>query len=68
VSGTVTDRVNDEAVLLAHEMLLGDDEDMADIVEAVRKIQAHRDELAGREVEKSRPASVAAPRRGIPTA
>ena len=67
-SGTVADRVDDEAVLLAHEMLLADEEDMADIVEAVRKIQAHRDELAGLEVEKPRPASVAAPRRGIPTA
>jgi L-glutamine:2-deoxy-scyllo-inosose/3-amino-2,3-dideoxy-scyllo-inosose aminotransferase len=64
----VADRVDDEAVLLAHEMLLGDEDDMADIVEAVRKIQAHRDELAGLEVEKPRPASVAAPRRGIPTA
>jgi hypothetical protein len=29
---------------------------------------AHRDELAGLEVEKPRTASVAAPRRGIPTA
>jgi hypothetical protein len=33
-----------------------------------RKIQAHRDELAGLEVAKPRPASVTAPRRGIPTA
>ena len=66
-SGKVADRVDDEAVLLAHEMLLADEEDMADIVEAVRKIQAHRDELADLEVEKPLPASVAGPRRGIST-
>jgi dTDP-4-amino-4,6-dideoxygalactose transaminase len=60
-SGAVADSVNDEAVVLFQSMLLGSREDMADIVAAVRKIQAHQGELAGMQVAKPLPASVVGP-------
>jgi L-glutamine:2-deoxy-scyllo-inosose/3-amino-2,3-dideoxy-scyllo-inosose aminotransferase len=46
VSHPVTERAcAEEAIWIRHNMLLGERRDMEDIVEAIRKIQRHHDEL-----------------------
>lgn len=62
-SSAAADRVDDEAVVLFHSLLMAGDDDMNDIVAAVRKVQAHHTELRGLQVQKPLPASVSGPRR-----
>ena len=45
-SGSVAERVTSEAVVFPHQLLLGTEQDLDDIVEAVRKVCAHTGELA----------------------